>query len=162
MFVQLYPYKTLQKTKSFILMLGAFLVLGGGYALVRELLLSYQANQVFTYAAIVMLLAGLLSVMFATDKLPVKETYFSMTPERISFRTSLFGKEHVLRWNNICEIRIKHDVVLFELKNGTEIQLRLAMIHLPETARHISVSIRLAAMEQNILVNGVIAERQIA
>lgn len=160
MFIQLYPNKSLQKTKNYSLLLGFFLVLGGGFSLVRELILSSQANLLFTYAACAMVLAGLIAIAFATDKLPLKETYFSMTQERVGFRTSFFGREYVLRWNAIREIKITENAVLFELKNGAEVDLALATIPLPETAKHISISIRLAALEQNVRVNGVITDKQ--
>lgn len=162
MFIQLYPNKTLQKTKSFSLLLGAFLTLGGSYSLVRELFLSSQTNILFVYCAAVFFVMGLLSIAFAADKLPLKETYFSMTPERISFRSSFIGQEYVLRWNTIREIKITDQVVVFELKDGPEIIFRLGAVQLPETSKHISTSIRLAALDQNVRVNGVKTERQSA
>lgn len=162
MFVQLYPYKSLQKAKSFSLMLGIFLAAGGSFSLVREVVFSNQANNLFVFAAAILLVAGVVIIAFATDKLPLKETYFSMTPERISFRISFIGKEHTLRWNTISEIKITDSIILFELKNGSEVTLRLGAIQLPETAKHVRASIRLAALDQNICVNGVRSERKIA
>lgn len=159
MFIQLYSNKSLQKTKNYSMLLGLFLVLGGGFSLVRELILSSQPNPLFTYAAGALMLGGLVALAFATDRLPLKETYFSMTPERVGFRTSFFGREYILRWNTIREIKITESAVLFELKNGSEVDLALATIPLPETAKHISISIRLAALEQNVRVNGVIADK---
>lgn len=160
MFVQLYPYKSLQKSKSFCFMLGIFLTAGGSFSLFRELVLSHQVNDLFVCAAAVFLLAGIVTIAFATDRLPVKETYFSMTPERISFRVSFIGEAHTLRWNTIKEIKITDRVILFELKNGSEVVLRLGAIQVPETAKHVRASIRLAALEQNICVNGVTAAHQ--
>jgi hypothetical protein len=161
MFIQLFPTKSLQKTKHYSLLLGIFLVLGGSYALVRELILSSQSNILFAYVAGALVLTGLAALAFATDKFPLKETYFSMTPERVSFRTSLFGQEYLLYWNTIREIKITEKVVLFELKNGSEIDLALTTLPQPEIAKHISVSIRLAALEQNVRVNGVVADKQL-
>ena len=160
MFIQLYSNKNLQKTKSYCLMFGAFLVIGGGSAFVREVVFSNNTNVVFAYGGVIFMLAGVVALAFATDKLPVKETFFSMTPERVSFRLSFFGKAHTLRWNNMSEVVITDHKIVFELKNGTEIELRFAAIQLPETAKHIRSSIRLAALEQNVKVNGVVAEHQ--
>lgn len=160
MFVQLYPYKSLQKTKNFCFSLGIFLTAGSSFALFRETVLSSQMNVLFAYGASIFLLAGVVAIAFAKDKLPVKETYFSMTPERVSFRVSFIGKEYRLRWNSISEIKITDHSILFDLKNGSEVVLRLGAIQLPETAKHVRASIRLAALDQNIKVNGVLAERQ--
>ncbi len=113
-------------------MLGVFLTAGGSFSIFRELVLSYQANELFVFAATLFLLAGIITIAFATDRLPVKETYFSMTPERIRFRVSFIGEEHILRWNTIQEIKVTDHIILFELKNGSEVVLRLGAIQLPK------------------------------
>jgi hypothetical protein len=160
MFIQLEPYKDVKKTKHFSFMLGMFLMLGGGFSICRELILKDQANILFVYAAIIHLLAGVIITAYAKDRLPFKESYFSMNKERISFRLMFYGKEHILQWNSIKEIKITNNIVLFELKSGSNIILRLSAIQQPETARHIKSSIRLAALDQHVVVNGVISLEQ--
>ncbi|WP_242927791.1 hypothetical protein [Pontibacter vulgaris] len=154
MYVSLYPQKELKRTKRSFLLAGIFLFSGGAYALVREL---QEARLRFDWivAAGIISLLGILALAVATDRLRLKDAYFSMTPEKISYRLGLYGNDSVLYWAEVLSMRVTETFVLFELQGGHKKRLSLSAIPAREVANHVATSLRLAAIEKNIEVNGV-------
>lgn len=155
MYVNLYPNKALRKTKQVLLWAGLFMLCGGLGALVSEWVAQDQVRWGWALAAILVSMAGTWAVAVGADKLSLKDAYFSMTPERISYRLSLFGPERVMYWDNIDCIQASEHTLLFELKDSEQVVMRLGNIQCSRTANHISVSIQLAAIEQQVEVNQV-------
>lgn len=155
MYVNLYPNKQLRSTKRSLLLIGLFLFFGGGYALLREFFWIASFREGWALASGVMVLLGLLPIAYGTEILRFKDAYFSMTPERIIYRLSLFGTETIVEWQQIQELHITEYVVNFILKGGSVLKMRLNIIQKPEIARHVSRSIHLAALEKGIMINGV-------
>ena len=114
-----------------------------------------QARLNWAIAAGVICFTGLLLLAVATDRIQLKDAFFSMDPEKICYRTGLLGKVSMLYWANVVNVRVKESVVWFELQNGHRKMLSLSAIPDPNVAHHVATSLRLAAMEKNIAVNGV-------
>lgn len=160
MFVSIYTTSRLKLLKRNLLVTGVLFTGGGAYAAVRELFLLYTFRPEWLVAATLIIVAGIVCVAFARDIIPLKDTYFLMNPSRLSYRLTLFGKEQVLQWIDVTEIRASDAKVVFVLRDEREIVMRLTTIPDPKLARHIQASISLAALEQNIKVNGVLTHQQ--
>ena len=157
MYVNLYPNKKLKQTKQ-AMTWGGLLLLGGGLvALANEVAVQEQVRWGWLAAAILVSSMGAFWLALGTGKLHLKDAYFSMTPERISYRLSVYGPERVIYWQSIDSIQTTEHAIVFELKSGEQIVMRLGSIQFSNIAKHVSVSIQLAAMEQNVEVNGVAA-----
>ena len=157
MYVTLYPNKKLKQAKQAMTWGGLFLLCGGLVALANEVAVQEQVRWGRLTAAILISTFGALWIALGTGKLYLKDAYFSMTPERISYRLKVYGPERVIYWQSIDSIQATEHTILFELKNGEQVVMRLGSIQCSRTANHVSVSIQLAAMEQNVEVNGVAA-----
>ncbi|CAM3813363.1 hypothetical protein POKO110462_20835 [Pontibacter korlensis] len=155
MYVNLYPSKQLRSTKRSVLFIGLFLFFGGGYSLLREFLWLEIFRESWAVASGVMLLLGIVCIAFGTDVLRFKDAFFSMTPERIAYRLTLFGAETVVYWQAVKELHVTEHLISFELREGDTLKLRLGHIQQPAIARHVSRSIHLAAFEKGIMINGV-------
>ncbi|MBB6612874.1 hypothetical protein H7F15_17665 [Pontibacter sp. Tf4] len=157
MFVSLHTRKQLSRIKQNMLLLGLFLLAGGGYAIVREFLWLDAVRPGWLLAAVVLVLIGGVGVAVGINLIPLQDTFFSMNSSQLGFRLTLFGKAHRLRWTQIRSIDVTEDRVIFSLRQEKEVTLHLAHISDPKIARHIQASISLAALEQNVKVNGVLA-----
>ncbi|TPE43702.1 hypothetical protein [Pontibacter mangrovi] len=155
MYVNLYPNRQLRATKRSVLLMGLFLLLGGGYALLRELLWMEALRPGWAAASGLMVLSGSVCLAYATEVLRFKDAFFSMTPERIAYRVSLFGSETVVEWQHIQELRITEHYVSFALTGGAFQKIRLGAIQSPDIARHVARSIHLAGLEKGIMINGI-------
>lgn len=155
MYVNLYPGKHLQATKRSLLLMGLFLFFGGGYALLREFLWIGSFREGWALASGALMLFGLISIAYGTERFHFKDVYFSMTPQRIKYRLALFGAEKVVEWQQIQELQISSHQINFKLKGGDVAKMRLSTIQSPQLARHVSRSIHLAALEQGVMVNGI-------
>jgi hypothetical protein len=155
MYINLYPTKQLQQTKRNFILLGAFLIAGGGYALVRDLVLSEQVRVGWAMASASVFMVGILLVAVGTDNIRLKDAYFSLNPERLSYRLSVLGREQLLYWKSISSLRITEQTVIIELQDTQCVVIRLGAIQDPEIAHHVAASLRLAALEKNVPVNGV-------
>ncbi|MBF9252042.1 hypothetical protein I2I11_01920 [Pontibacter sp. 172403-2] len=143
-----------------MLLSGIFLIGGGAYALLREVLWEDHFRAGWAIASVVVLLAGLIWTALATDKILLKDAYFSMTPERIAYRVALLGRERVLPWQQVMKVWITNYFVVFEMENSKPVILRLGSIQQEDVARHVAGSLRLAALEKNIPINGVVGQPQ--
>ncbi|WP_276499101.1 hypothetical protein [Pontibacter litorisediminis] len=155
MYVNLYPGRQLRSTKKSMLLLGLFLFFGGGYALLREFLWIGQFREGWAVASAVIMLLGILSIAYGSSVLHFKDAFFSMTPDRIAYRLSLFGGQTVVEWPQVEELKISVHAVNFVLRGGAIVKMRLTAIQDPKIARHVSRSIHLAALEKGIAINGV-------
>lgn len=157
MFISLYSRNQLKTLKRNILMLGLFLAIGGIVALVRELHTEEIYRLEFLFAAVSLIITGGLAIAIGLGFIQLKEMYFSMNPTRLSFRHAFLGREHVLYWSQLSAIRVADSSIEFKLENNRKVTLQLSAIPDKRTARHIKASINLAALEQNVVVNGVLA-----
>lgn len=155
MYVNLYPGKQLQATKRSMLLIGLFLFLGGGYALLREFLWLDTFREGWAVASGALMVLGLIPLAYGTDIFRFKDAFFSMTPDRIVYRLTLLGTETRVEWQQIQELRITEHIITFILKEGAAIKMRLGAIQRPDIARHVSRSIHLAALEQGVMINGI-------
>lgn len=158
MYVNLYPTKQLKRTKRSLLWSGLFLLCGGLVALLSEF--GDGLRWGWALAALLICLTGFIWVAVGVGRIHLKDMYFSMTPERISYRLSLYGPERVIFWNSIDSIQTSEHTVVFDLQNGEQVVMRLGNIQCSRTANHVSVSIQLAAIEQNVEVNKVPVQSQ--
>ncbi|MDX5418966.1 MAG: hypothetical protein LPK09_07100 [Hymenobacteraceae bacterium] len=155
MYVNLYPNKALKKTKQVLLWAGAFILIGGLAALLSELTMQEQPRWAWLMAACLLIVSAAWAIAVGAGKLHLKDAYFSMTPERISYRLNLYSPERVIYWNNIDSIQASEHTLLFDLKDSNQVVMRLGNIQCSRTANHVSVSIQLAAVQQHVEVNQV-------
>lgn len=155
MYVSLYSRKQLKQTKQFIFVVGVLLAAGGIYALVRELFFQDSFRLSWAIASALIVIAGLLWGLAGKNSLLFRDAYCSMNPERISYRLAVLGREVVIFWADITALQIEEQLISFQLTSGKMIRMRLGNIQQPEVARHVSRSIHLAALEKQIMVNGV-------
>lgn len=160
MYVNLYPTKELKKTKRVLLWGGIFFLCGGLSVLLSELVAQSQIRWGWTAAAIMLCAAGACCMAVGTGRFHLKDAFFSMTPERISYRLTLYGAEQVIYWESIDSIQASEHTLVFELKDSNQVRMRLGHIQSPQIANHVSVSIQLAAIEQKVEVNQVITHAQ--
>lgn len=158
MYINLFPNRQLRSTKKSVLAMGAFFAAGGTYALMREIMWQGTFRVEWAVSSAVLLLIGFLAIAVAMDKIRLKDVYFSMTPERISYRLSVVGREQLLCWQDVAALQVSEQWVNFEGHKGQVVKLNLGLIQQPEIARHVSRSIVLAAMEKEIPVNGVLSK----
>lgn len=157
MFISLYTTRHLKKLKQNILLVGMLLVTGGAFAVYRELIVTASLRPLWFLASLLVLGAGGICIAVARDMFPLKDAYFLMNSSRLSYRLTLLGREQVLTWSEVAAVRVSDARVVFELRDEKEVTLQLSAIPDEQTARHIRASISLAALEQNIKVNGVLA-----
>jgi hypothetical protein len=155
MYVNLYPNKELKKTKKILLWGGIGLLCGGIGALLSELVAQPLIRWDWAAAAALVSTLGAFAIAIGMDWFLLKDTYFSMTPERIRYRLSFFGPERTLFWDAIDSIQASEHRLVFELKDSNQVVMRLGHIQDARVANHVSVSIQLAAVQQNIEVNQV-------
>ncbi|NEM98188.1 hypothetical protein [Pontibacter burrus] len=139
-------------------MLSLFLLGGGGFAIVREMLWLDAMRPGWLVAATLLVLAGAAGLAICANLIPLRETYFSMNSSRLGYRLTFFGRKQELFWTQIRAVMLTDEKVVFELRNEKELVMPLHHIPDSKIARHIQASISLAAMEQNIKVNGVLAQ----
>lgn len=155
MYVNLYPGKQLRAARRFMLLLGLFLFVGGGYALLREFFWMETFRDRWAAASAVLMLLGLVPLAYGANLLHFKDAFFSMTPQQIAYRLTLFGPQTVVEWPQVQELGITEQLISFKLEGGMVTRMRLNMIQDPAIARHVSRSIHLAALEKGIMINGV-------
>ncbi|WP_299702953.1 hypothetical protein [uncultured Pontibacter sp.] len=153
MYVNLYPNKDLKKTKRVLLWGGVFFLCGGLYVLLSELIAQEEIRWAWAAAAVLISAAGTSGVAVGTGYFHFKDAFFSMTPERIKYRLTLYGPERTIFWDTIDSIQASEHVLVFELKDSNQVIMRLGHIQDPQLANHVSVSIQLAAIEQKVEVN---------
>ena len=155
MYINLYPQKQLMQTKRYMLIAAAFLIVGGAYALFREVLLQDVFRPGWAVSSILILSVGIVSWLIANNRLATRDAYFSMSPERIKYRLAVFAKEQVIYWKEVDALDIAAQTIVYHLTSGDSITMRLGNIQQPEVMLHVSRSIHLAALEKGIMVNGV-------
>lgn len=160
MYVNLYPNKELKKTKKILLWTGILLICGGLSALVGEFIAREEIRWSWVAAATLVSMLGGLGLAVGSGYLHLKDAFFSMTPERISYRLTLYGAEHTIYWETIDSIQASENALVFELKDSRQQIMRLGQIQSNKIANHVSVSIQLAAIQQKIEVNQVATRRQ--
>lgn len=160
MYVNLYPNKELKKTKNGLLWSGAFLLCGGLFLLLGEAVAHTDIRWGWAAASAVVSLLGASGVAVGTGRIHLKDAFFSMTPERISYRLTLYGQERTIYWDAIDCIQASEHTLVLELKDGKHTTLRLGHIQDKRIANHVSVSIQLAAIQQNVEVNQVVRHAQ--
>lgn len=160
MYINLYPNDQLDKTKQFLLWLGLFLLVGGSYAFLQELTNSKPLWVGRTFGAMLLVGIGSIGIGIGLGKVHLKDAFFSMNADRISFRLTLYGSQQVLPWREIRSIHISDSTIAFELQTTQVIELSMGYIHDLAMARHIAASLRLAALDKNIRVNGVKMQQQ--
>ncbi|TXK52091.1 hypothetical protein FVR03_02170 [Pontibacter qinzhouensis] len=155
MYINLYPHKQLDKTKSFFSKSGFFLIAGGSYSLFNEVWFRDETRLPMSVAAASLVVGGVVGLCVGLDKIRLKDAFFSMNPEQIRFRLTVYGREQSLLWNEVASVSISTYQVVFLMKNGKQVKMRTGAIQAEEVAHHVQTSIRLAAMEKRIAVNGV-------
>ncbi|MFT2009041.1 hypothetical protein ACMA1I_10230 [Pontibacter sp. 13R65] len=155
MYINLYPHKQLDKTKLFFSRSGLFFLTGGAYALTNEIWIREEGRLGWGLAAASVVSAGVAFLCIGLDKIPLKEAFFSMSPDQIRFRVTLYGKEQSLLWQDVASVNISRHQVVFCKKDGQLVTMRTSAIQTPELAHHVQTAIRLAAMEKRITVNEV-------
>ncbi|WP_439880231.1 hypothetical protein ACSX1A_13830 [Pontibacter sp. MBLB2868] len=155
MYVSLYSRKQLKQTKQFIFLASVFIMAGGAYALIREFFFQDSFRLGWAVASAVLVLTGFLWSLVGSNKFRFKDAYFSLTPERISYRLAVFSTEKVIFWSDVSSVQITRNTVWFHLDSGQNIKMRLGNIQQPEVSLHVARSIHLAALEQGVPVNGV-------
>lgn len=162
MYVNLYPYKALKRTKKILLWGGVAMLCGGLAALLGEFVAQDQVRWGWAVAAGLVSGLGAFGFGLGAGYARLNDVYFSMTPERISYRLHFFAPAHTLAWEAIDSIQASKSILVFELKDSKQLVMRLGHIQDPKIANHVSVSIQLAAMQQYIEVNQVPAHTQLA
>lgn len=155
MYVNLYPNKALKKTKQILLWTGILLFCGGVSALAGEFIAREEIRWVWAGGALLVGAIGALGFAVGAGYLQLKDAYFSMTPERIAYRLTLYGAEHTIYWDAIDSIQATEHALVFDLKDSKQMVMRLGHIQSPEIANHVSVSVQLAAIQQQVEVNQV-------
>ncbi|MBD1396737.1 hypothetical protein H9Q13_06120 [Pontibacter sp. JH31] len=155
MYVNLYPNQALKRTKRVLLWGGAFMLLGGVVALLSEMVWQEQPRWAWVMATCLLIASAAWAMAVGAGKLHLKDAYFSMTPERISYRLNLYSPERVIYWSSIDSIQASIHTLVFELKDSKQVVMRLGNIQCNQTANHVSVSIQLAAVQQQVEVNQV-------
>ncbi|GHA75531.1 hypothetical protein GCM10007389_31760 [Pontibacter akesuensis] len=135
--------------------MGMFLTLGGGYALLRELLWMDMFREGWAAASVLLVLVGATMLAFGTDIFRLQDAFFSMTPKRIVYRVSVLGRQQEINWEEVSALDITESLVTFVLVSGRQRYLRLGAIQQPEIARHVSRSLHLAAIEKGLVLNGI-------
>lgn len=160
MFVSLHSRRQFAQIKRNLLLLSLFLLSGGAFAIVREMVWLDAVRPGWLVAATVLVLAGAAGLAICVNLIPLRETYFSMNSSRLGYRLTFFGRKQELFWTQIRAVKVTDEKVVFELRDEKE--LVMSLHHIPDSriARHIQVSVRLAALEQNIKVNGVLAQQE--
>ncbi|PVY43278.1 hypothetical protein [Pontibacter virosus] len=155
MYVNLYPNKELKKTKQILLWAGILMFCGGLSALIGEFIAREEIRWTWMAGALVVSAIGLLGFAVGAGYVQLKDAYFSMTPERIAYRLTLYGAEQTIYWDTIDSIQATEQALIFDLKDSRQLVMRLGHIQSPEIANHVSVSIQLAAIQQQVEVNQV-------
>ncbi|MBX0332747.1 hypothetical protein K3G39_05810 [Pontibacter sp. HSC-14F20] len=155
MYVNLYPNKALKRTRRILLWSGILLLCGGLSALFGEFVARDEIRWGWAGGALIVSAVGMLGFAVGAGYLQLKDAFFSMTPERISYRLTLYGTEQTIYWDTIDSIHASEHALVFELKDSRQMIMRLGHIQSPEIANHVSVSIQLAAIQQHVEVNQV-------
>lgn len=155
MYISLYPAKQLERAKEKMLWLGLFMLSGGMAAFLHDIAIREETRWYWVGAALVIGLTGILFVAIGTDRIHLKEAYFSITPSRISYRLHLFSNERMIYWQQIAGIQVSERYVLFDLNSGRQVLLRLKSIQSNNAASHVATCLQMAALEHNVSVNGV-------
>ena len=155
MYVNLYPYKALKRTKKILLWGGVAMLFGGLVALAGEFVVQDHVRWGWAIAASLVSGLGAFGFGLGAGYARLSDVYFSMTPERINYRLHFFAAAHTLQWDTIDCIQASENRLVFELKDSKQLVMRLGHIQDPKIANHVSVSIQLAAMQQQIEVNQV-------
>ena len=154
MYINLFPHKHLAQVKRNLLVAGILLILGGAYALFRELYLLDGLRPGWVVASVVVFAVGAFSWLVANNYIPARDAYFSMTPERIKYRLAVFGREYQIAWSQVSAMDISAQSIIFYLTSGKSITMRLGNIQQPEIMLHVSRSLHLAALEKGVTING--------
>lgn len=155
MYVNLYPHKELKRTKQILLWTGILLFCGGLSALIVEFIAREEIRWVWAGGALLVGAVGALGFAVGAGYIQLKDAYFSMTPERIAYRLTLYGPEHTIYWDSIDSIQATEHTLVFDLKDSKQKIMRLGHIQSPDIANHVSVSVQLAAIQQQVEVNQV-------
>jgi len=137
--------------------LALFLGLGGGYAVLRELFFSaavFRPGWAVVGSAV--FLSAFLCLALGVELVRGREIFFSMTPDRISYRLALLNGAYEIAWHEVLAVEITAYRVRFILHAGRKVTLRLGHIQDAQVALHVARSIQLAALEKKIVVNGVV------
>lgn len=156
MYINLYTTKQLHELKARMLWLGLFLSSGGAASFLYNVLLIERTRWYWAGAAFVILAVGLLLVAAGTDKVKLKNAYFSISPSNISYRLNFYSSEYVIDWRHISAVQLCDSGVLFNLHSGRQPVLHFSLFQSYNIACHVGTSIQLAALERNISVNGVL------
>ena len=154
MFILLYPHKQLKQTKQNLLRGGVVFATAAACAIFRELVIFPEPRFGWLLAAIAIVIVSVLASAAGANKIPFREAFFSMTPRRICYRQTLTGRKYTLPWSQVAGVQVTDEKAVFELKDGKEVPFLFNLVADMQVARHIRASIRLAALEQNIRVNG--------
>lgn len=160
MYINLNPNKQLNKTKQFVLWAGLLLIVGGNYAIVQEVLIREHIRLIWAIGACAIIVFGIVGICLGTDRILLKDTFFSINPDFIKYRLSLYSQENKIYWADIESISIGRYTVNFVMKEDKQVTLRLGNLQSLELEHHVATSLRLAAMDKRISVNGVSMQEQ--
>jgi hypothetical protein len=155
MYIHLYTSKQLQEIKERMLWLGLFMLSGGMAALLHNLVLQDPPRWYWAGAALLVTLAGILLVAVGTGRVPMKEAYCCITSGSVSYRLGLLRHEHIIYWQHVNQVQVSDKCILFDLNSGRQVAMQLGSIQSSNIAGHIATSLQLAALKQNIALNGV-------
>ncbi|WP_188502098.1 hypothetical protein [Pontibacter amylolyticus] len=145
----------MRRIKDRLLWLGLFMASGGGAALLYNLVLRQDARWLWGMAAVVIVLVGLYLLALSTDKIPLKDAFVDISPDRVSYRLNFYGRAYSLDWSGIAAIHFSDHCVLFDLRGGHQRSLLLTGIESHNKASQVALGLQMAALEHNITVNGV-------
>ncbi|MBD1396738.1 hypothetical protein H9Q13_06125 [Pontibacter sp. JH31] len=155
MYISLYSAKQIKEIKESMLWLGLFMLSGGLAALLHDIAIRDETRWYWAGAAFIVLLTGVLLVALGTNRLHLKEAYFSITPASISYRLHHFSQHQMICWRQIAGIQVSERYVLFDLHGGRQVLLRLKAIHSNNVASQVAAGVQVAALEHRVTLNGV-------
>lgn len=154
MYISLYTARQLKRLKDRLLWYGLFLASGGSASLLYNTVLHETIRWGWATAAVILLFTGLYLVVLALGALRMKDIFVAITSRKISYRLHFLGVESTLDWQQVAEIQLNHQCVLFNLHSGGQKTLNLTAISSSNVASRVAVSLHNAALKRNLQVNG--------
>jgi hypothetical protein len=153
MYISLYTARQLKRLKDRLLWYGLFSASGGGAALLYNTVLHDSMRWGWALAAFLLLCVGLYLVVMALGKLHIKDAYVAISPISISYRLHFFASESVIDWQQVADIQLGQQCVLFNLYGGGQKTLNLSAISSPNVASQVVMSVHDAALKHNLSLN---------
>jgi hypothetical protein len=155
MYITLYTARQLRQIKDRVLWLGLFMAAGGAAAFIHHVLLAGDNLWLWAVAALLVLLFGVAMIAVGTNKLFIRDAYVSITPVKVSYRLNFYSSERAIEWKQVSGIQISDNTILIDMHSRRQKEFNLSSIQSNNMASHVAVSLRMAALERNVSINGV-------